>query len=398
MKAKKGGTVMKGIEAIWKVAVILLIGALLAGVVSLGTVPLIYAQQFPPTQDEIIISLPQWDVIVQQDADGLFTGKHLQQLGETGEPSIPYQAITVLLPPNVYLATLKVRVISPQWEKVDGEWDIPPIPPVATWDGEKVLVMWPEGKNIVDGRDMDVYTTDAVFPAEPIGHVDTIVMRRWNMAQVFYPAYRYNPVERTLYRLSGGRLQITFDREPTKGPVATSDYIGVEQVKQLAINFDKAVGEYGGYAKSAPGRYVIITTSAIQSASTELADFVTSKEARGFTVQVVTEGTWGGGTGNTAAENIRFWLQNNYNALDIEYVLLIGNPNPSSGDVPMKMCYPQDYDTYYEECPTDFYFAELTSNWDSDGDSRYGEYYNDFIGNPPRGAKLLLDVFPIMEA
>lgn len=363
---------------------------------TLGTAPLIYAQQFPPTQDEIIISLPRGDVSVQRDADGFarFRGKHLQQLGETGEPSIPYQAITVLLPPNVDLATLKARVISPQWEKVDGEWDIPPIPPVATWDGEKVLVMWPKEKNIVDGRDMGVYTTDAVFPAEPIARVDTIVMRKWNMAQVFYAAYRYNPVERTHYRLSGGRLQITFDRDPTKGPVVTSDYIGIEQVKQLAINFDKAVGEYGGYAKSSPGRYVIITTSAIQSASTELADFVTSKEARGFTVQVVTEGTWGGGIGDTAADNIRTWLQNNYNALNIEYVLLIGNPNPSSGDVPMKMCYPQDYDTDYEQCPTDFYYAELTSNWSSDGDSRYGEYDDDFSGDPPRGAEVTVGRIP----
>ena len=347
--------------------------------------------------DEIIISLPQWDVSVQRDAAGFarFRGKHLQQIGETGEPSIPYQVVTVLLPPNVDLATLKARVISPQWEEVGGEWDIPPIPPVATCDGEKVLVMWPEGKNIVGGKDMDVYTTDADFPAEPIGRVDTIVMRKWNMAQVFYATYSYNPVEKALHRLSGDSLEITFDR--TESQPVPSDNIGIEQVKQLAINFDEAVGEYYVlFAKSSPGRYVIITTSAIQSASTKLLDFVASKEARGFTVQVVNEGTWGGGTGDTAAENIRSWLQGNYSALDIEYVLLIGNPNSSSGDVPMKMCYPQDFNLAYPECPTDFYYAELSTsnNWDLDGDLCYGEYDDDFDGSPPRDAEVAVGRIP----
>ena len=118
----------------------------------------------------------------------------------------------------------------------------------------------------------------------------------------------------------------------------------------MTVNFAEMSGEYGGYAVSADtGRYVIITTSAIQAASSNLMDFVASKEARGFTVQVVTEGTWGGGTGDTAAENIRSWLQANYVSLNIKYVLLIGNPNPSTGDVPMKMCYPQDYDPDYPD-------------------------------------------------
>ena len=69
--------------------------------------------------------------------------------------------------------------------------------------------------------------------------------------------------------------------------------------------------------------YYILTTTAVQTNSTQLANFVTLKQNQGFTVQVKTPTTWGGGTGDTAANNIRTWLKNNYSSLNIKYVLLI---------------------------------------------------------------------------
>jgi len=55
-------------------------------------------------------------------------------------------------------------------------------------------------------------------------------------------------------------------------------------------------------------------------------------------------------------------------------VLLIGNPHPVTGDVPMKMTLPKPgYPT-----PTDLYYADMTGNWDLDGDGQVGEYGGDF--------------------
>jgi hypothetical protein len=108
-----------------------------------------------------------------------------------------------------------------------------------------------------------------------------------------------------------------------------------------------------------------------------LANFISSKENRGFTVYLVTEESWGGGTGDTAAENIRNWLINNYLSLSLQYVLLIGNPHPGIGDVPMKMLWPRKNVWDWPECdrsPSDTYYADLTGNWDLDGDGYYGEW------------------------
>jgi hypothetical protein len=69
-------------------------------------------------------------------------------------------------------------------------------------------------------------------------------------------------------------------------------------------------------------------------------------------------------------------------------VLLIGCPDPDNphdasdvvGDVPMKMCWPRVTDYSDFESATDHFFADLTGDWDLDGDGNYGEYVR--IDNP----------------
>ncbi|MGM0771983.1 MAG: C25 family cysteine peptidase, partial [Halobacteriota archaeon] len=129
--------------------------------------------------------------------------------------------------------------------------------------------------------------------------------------------------------------------------------------------------------------YVIITTNDIVDNSEYLDFFIKMKENEGHTVKIVTESDFGGLTGqypNDRADKIRKWLQDNYVSLGIDYVLLIGDPDPdnfkesgdSVGDIPMKMCYPR-YFRAHDGAPTDLYYSDLTSEWDLDGDGFYHE-------------------------
>ena len=127
------------------------------------------------------------------------------------------------------------------------------------------------------------------------------------------------------------------------------------------------------------GTYAIITTEEILNASLKLNEsdpnnFISHKENMGFDVLVVTEDDFGGGIGDTAAENIRIWLQNNYESTDMEYVLLIGNPHPEEGMVPMKNIGDPASNNY---CSSDVYYSELTLNFNLDGDGYYGETVDD---------------------
>ena len=141
--------------------------------------------------------------------------------------------------------------------------------------------------------------------------------------------------------------------------------------------------------------YVIITTNDIVENSQELDFFIHMKEMNGHSVKIVTESDFGGLTGqypNDRADKIRKWLQDHDSTYGIDYVLLIGDPDPDSfkesgdsvGDIPMKMCYPR-YFRVGDGAPTDLYYSDLDSEWDLDEDGYFHESldYNNPVSPDP---------------
>jgi hypothetical protein len=351
----------------------------------------------------------------------VFKGDDIRWLNDTGEPRIPWKVRTVLLPPDADLSSVACLIKQSVYEAVAGTWQVEPMPPVATWDenGQAVIV-WPEDKRIVDGRDVDIYERDAFWPEEEARLSGKGRLRKWRLVEIAIPLIRYNPVSGELLQLANADITLDFQREVGLLDIDRPDPLGRARVQKIAANFVQAVdaydkaacppntlgrrasgdisndltainrsGEQGGDSPNpASTGYCIITTSAIQSASSKLNAFVSHKQSQGFNVQVVTESTWGGGLGDIAANNIRAWLSSNYFTNNILYVLLIGNPHPGTGAVPMKMC--------ISDHPTDYFYAELTVDWDKDRDGIYGEqgaeatqgdevekYFEVFVGRIP---------------
>jgi hypothetical protein len=357
-----------------------------------------------------VITQPQTNVgiIKNNKGNALFSGEDLQYLTNTGEPAIPYRLIKVLLPPNTDLSSIQVSMTNMKYEEVDQEWNVEPVPPVALRRGQEVILLYPDEKTIVNGKDVDIYTNENPFPKNPVGEIHTGMMRKWRLVDIPVALFQYYPVSKKLFRLNSSQLVVEYTRNP--GPPIFppnqniyNDHVAEARVQALAVNFHEQVSEYQQMEEEqiitqSGNGYVIVTTNSIVAASSKLTDFVNSKENKGFSVQTVTEDTWGGGTGDAAAENIRNWLINNYVAMSIEYVLLIGNPHPYSGDVPMKMLWPRNNDASYKEAPSDYYYADLTGNWDLDSDGYYGEWGDDFgAGGVDRNWDVLVGRIPYYD-
>ena len=62
----------------------------------------------------------------------------------------------------------------------------------------------------------------------------------------------------------------------------------------------------------------------------------------------------------------------------------------------MKMTYPRSGAGSYEDSPTDYYYADLTSNWDTDGDGKYGEWSSDISSKPLH--EVLVGRIPVYNA
>jgi|GEM_PF-1303859 len=299
-----------------------------------------------------------------------------------GYPDLPSRIFRVAVPPSIDPNSINVNYSIKKTEYL-GIYNIKEIPAMRTWV---------DGKYIT-GNKADIYTEDYFFPGDCIEYMGFSQMRKWRIVAFKYTPFQYNPVSNELRFVSEVYVTIDYQTEYNSSAIEFEfhDSVMDKRAREFLLNYRESIGWYKpvrDYGPSVTYDYVIITTNAIESSSTKLGDFVTYLSSMGFSPLVITEDEYGGLTGqapNGTAEKIRKWLQDNYTAYGIAYVLLIGNPDPddpedaedSVGDVPMKMCWPRRNESSYKESPTDYFFADLTGNWDLDGDLYFGEYGDD---------------------
>ena len=325
--------------------------------------------------------------------------------GQPGDPLLPARAIDVALPPDADPATLTLAITAATVVDVPGAYQIAPAPPPVTSPEGQPYVEWgPNAAQIVDGRNTAVYGHDAFYPAAVVSLESTGALRQWQAARLLYAPVQYNPVTGQLRVTTAVSLTLSYGRL-SAGQLAQAAPAGDTLLDDVAaqqfVNYDQAQPWYGGAAAPAalPG-YVVITTNQIYLASTKMDAFLDHKSAQGYQTWLVTEDNYGSLSGqapNGRAEKIRQWLKTNYASKNILYVLLIGSPDPdepgvadSVGDLPMKMLYPRYEQTDYRESPSDYFYADLTGNWDLDGDTYYGEFVGDRGAN---GMDYLADVY-----
>ena len=381
------------------------------------------------------------------------TAEALESAGAGGAPELPQRLLRVALPPATDLESVRLSVLESREVGVAGEHDLAPAPlaytyaPVESGEAEPgladpfaeadlvsadavvdvsaELVLADPDQNVVDGRDVDVYGTDAFVGEEYCTLVDVQQMGRWKIAEVAYSPFSYNPVTDEVRVVESGTIELTFDMGSPLPSALADETRWDDDAAEMVENFEEAVGWYnpaamgpmlvganeelsslamlGAHHAERDGysaNFVIVTTSDIVSGSGMLDDYVAMREQLGWSVYVATEADWGGGTGDAVAENIRAWLQANYVTMGIEYVMLVGNPDPGIGDVPMKMTYPQGPTggRYGEDDfgPTDYYFADLTSDWNADGDAYSGEWGSDISTKPIH--EVLVGRIPVYNA
>ena len=310
-----------------------------------------------------------------------------------GDPMLPFIDYEAALPPNVDPKSVTLHYDITKSMEITGQYVIKPAPPLQTLTEKgDIIQYWGLNKNIVRERNLLVYKSDKAFPRQPVTLEAFSQMRKWNFVRVRFIPVRYYPGTGKLVYIQSVNVTVSYRLLKTPAPVnLLKDTVMDKEAQSRFINF-KQVDKLRWYKPAGfepvpavgPGDYVIITTNAIVSNSTALADFINHKTYLGHNVQLVTEDDYGtlvGQAPNGTAEKIRQWLMNNYLALGTKWVLLIGNPDPDNpadavdtfGDIPMKMCWPHRFSSSYQDCPTDYFYANLSGNWDLDGDGFYGE-------------------------
>jgi len=313
-------------------------------------------------QIDFALILPGYEI--DQDEGG-FDRVRVEGFGSTGvvgEPLLPVKTFTFALPPEADLDSLELEITSIKSEILSGTYNIPPVSPLLS---------------------VGVASQDSVanrYPGDPqasshqwIELLPPGAYRQWQAARVAFYPFNFDPFTSELSIASEISIKINFEITGTAPPPAFLD-------QDLASSPEPTYD------------LVIITSNYIIPNSTVFASFVSHKEALGYNTLVITETDFTPLTGqspNGYAERIRQWLIDHYLVYNIRYVLIIGDPYPEEtpgvvtiGDVPMKMVWPRkdaEFLEEYEEAPTDYFFADLTGDWNPDGDDYYGEYEDDYL-------------------
>lgn len=296
---------------------------------------------------------------------------------EPGAPQVPVRPYKILLPPGVQPDSVNIKIVDYKYVKSNTLYEYPlaPFSAILTTDG------------VILSASKDVFKYDITNQFWPSKIIDDFYIEQMRDAVIvcfnYYPC-SYNSETKELIEYKDVMISINWEDSNNKEPDPLT--------KSFLLNSRDDIDNLDDYLilyepnEIPNSTYLIVTTNAIQSNSQKLDDFIRYKQASGFIVEVITEDEYGTATGKQRVLNIRNWLKNNYISKSIEYVLLIGNPDPDEegvsdtyGDLPMLMCWPRrGASDGYEESPTDYFYADLTGNWDYDGDGYYGEH---ILGN-----------------
>jgi len=322
--------------------------------------------------------------------------------GKPGDPELPAYKFCFLVPEDVNQRSIKADILDGVWEEIPGVYEIRPVPPVIPLSEAPSSIIW-EGKdpkNILKARDKTIYQKNAPFPEKPLGTPFSSKYRKWNLMYVTLTPVRYNPVEQRLFLLRSGIILITFELDKTGNRDDSWKSVAPDKEEKfwnrISPKIENSEDRDTFYSpeplslwkasRAVTADYVIITTSRIVSDSSWLGTFVTHKKNApySFTVSTIIEHSTtaddthylSGASAKDRAANIRSWLKNHQ--ATIEYVLLIGDPHPTVFDtnrsIPMMLCYPDPLSHIVDNVPTDMCFAELSGDWDKDGDGYPGEW------------------------
>ncbi|HWR26851.1 MAG TPA: C25 family cysteine peptidase [Candidatus Thermoplasmatota archaeon] len=315
----------------------------------------------------ITITIPVGSYQVIKEKQGYeITIDNFGRLLSPGKPNLPSKIFSIAIPPGAEVQDVTFE--SKDGILLSGEYKIAP----------NVLsrVIGPEDSGMT-ARDLQqyeqnyksVYGQDNPYP-QSIGEVvGTGGYRKYNLVDVRITPIIYYPFAgKLLYHPDiTVTVQYTIPQGFSSEDIMIDNLPRAEQTaKEIILNYDQAKN---WYTEKPVNReqydYVIITTDALTSSVTSLADW---ESAKGHSVNVVTtEWIASNYAGYDLSAKMRAFLLDKYASEDwgILDVCLIGDVD----DVPMR--------TTWQEPETDYYYAELSlpdsQSWDIDGDHQYGE-------------------------
>ena len=287
-------------------------------------------------------------------------------ISQPGEPLLPRRAVSLLLPPGEEAAN--IRIETGDRIKLDGTFRIAPAqrqyPLSFTGPVQPTLPL------------ADIYESSNRYPKTFQGDIATGFKRGHGIVTTTICPFEYYPVSGELYYYPQMRV-IVSTQYSDRAVRARNSFLRTDENtnQELAKLIDNREAIYTFYGQSSLDtdqdgnyNYLIITSADLLANVSELAAY---KNSCGMLSQIfLTEAIYSNYSGQDNPEKMRNCIIEQYENHGIEYVLLAGDDEivTHRGLYDDAGGYDNDNDI-----AADIYFSNLDGNWNTDGDSHWGE-------------------------
>jgi len=286
--------------------------------------------------------------------------------GHAGEPSLPYCAVQLLLPPG-HTAT-NVELLGKGSTKIDGTFLLYP------YQSSRPLS---EGSSEIFRVNDLVYSSNDIYPGKQIGDYSTEFMNGYSVLLSTFTPVQYMPGTGELSYFTEVTVRIT-TQESVEADLAMHNgksQSGISERVQSFVQNPEKIKTYQ-FDNSRTGGYEILIISPA-SFEAEFEDLQDLYLVRGYESQFMsTEDISSTMTGQDEQEKIRNYIIQEYQSNNIEYVILAGDVE----HVPYRgfYCHVQSSSVYEDnDIPADLYYSALDGTWNDDGDNNWGEIGED---------------------
>jgi hypothetical protein len=306
--------------------------------------------------------------LYQTNEDGYteFYADKCYNLGEEGNPLLPYYGANLLLPPGTEIK--EIRLISVNYGETLNDIKVKPAAgqfPISKGAPDNYTVVPNEA----------IYSSANNYPASIFSEANTYFLAGHSIGSFSICPLIYYPASRIVKPIKSISLEIiteSTDRAVLASKTLKNHSTQIRRIKNIVDN-ESALSQYA-YTEDKTLEYDILFITD-QALAPFFEPYINFKSSTGFIVETVTtDNIYSNYTGVDEAEKIRNCIIDYYTNYNIFAVILGGDAdknNPSTNFVPHRGFYGSvDNDL---DVPADMYFACLDGTWNDDNDQKWGE-------------------------
>ena len=281
--------------------------------------------------------------------------------GTVGEPTLPWQSISLMLPQDQEAST--VNVAFSDFVELEGSFNLYPYQRPRPISNEEEI---PFAKNEA------LYRSGDVYPAQSFSSVNTQYLNGVAFAFCGFTPVQYVP---STSKVSYARtVTVTIETATSRDDHSRKLWLTPENeasIKRLAQN-DNMLGTYTRRGRSIGGYDMLVITS--EDWLPRFGEYLNLYNDKGIRTRIVAlEEIYATTDGRDEQEQIRNYIIQEYEENGIQMVSLGGDVSI----VPYRSLYCWAQEGYEDQLPSDMYYACLDGTLNDDGDDRWGEVGED---------------------